>query len=123
MKITKCRKIIDKLIDNPCVMASSDIYAACRDYGFDDAEANEFVKGVFKDVKTQMILSCVFRSGFYRALIAVQDMVEDVELKEKQSMRKIRAKEFMDVLPSGVETNILLGQILEVLEGYENEGM
>lgn len=123
MKITKCRKIIGKFIDNPCVMASSDVYAAGRDYGFDDAEANEFVKGVFKDVKMQMILSCVFRSGFYRALIVVQDMVEDVELKEKQSMRKIRAKEFMDVLPKGDETNVLLEQILDVLEGYENEGM
>lgn len=120
MKITKFGKIIDKLIDNPCVMASSDIYAAGRDFGFDDAEANEFVKGVFKDVKTQMMLSCVFRSGFYRSLIAVQNMVEDAEPEEKQSMREIRPKEFTVVLPSGIETNALLEQILE---GYENEGM
>lgn len=122
MKIVKFRKIIDKFIDNPCVMVSSDVYAAGRDYGYDDAEASEFVEAVFKDSKMQMVFSSVFRSGFYRALISVQNRVEEAELKEKQSIRKIRAKEFFDVLPEGIDRDLLFDRIRKTLEVYENEG-
>lgn len=122
VKIVKFRKIIDKFIDNPCVMASSDVYAAGRDYGYDDAEASELVEAVFKDSKMQMVFSSVFRSGFYRALISVQNRVEEAELKEKQSIRKIRAKEFFDVLPEGIARDLLFDRIRKTLEVYENEG-
>lgn len=123
MKITKFRKVIETLYNNPCAMKSSDVYAAGRDYGYDDAEAKELVKEVFKDTKTQMIFSSVFRSGFYRAIRAVQNKVEDNELKEKRSMRKTRAKELMDVLPEGIDRCILWRQILETLEKYDIEGI
>ena len=123
MKITDFRKVIDRLYNNPCVMESSDVYAAGRDYGYDDAEAKELVKEVFEDTKTQMIFSSVFRTGFYRAIIAVQKKVEDNELKEKHSKRKIRAKELMDVLPAGIDRDILWSQIWNTLEKYDIEGI
>lgn len=69
-----------------------------------------------------MVFSSVFRSGFYRALISVQNRVEEAELEEKQSTRKIRAKEFFDVLPEGIDRDLLFDRIRKTLEVYENEG-
>ena len=123
MKSKKLKKILNNLRNNPSVMATSDVYAAARDYGFDDGEAKGFVHMVFGDVKTQMLLSSVFRAGYSRALIAVEQEAEYQAGKETLSERKRRAKELMDLLPDGEVKEKMEDEVFWGLELLEDAGI
>lgn len=101
MKEVRLRKIIKALRDNPSIMCSSDIYAAARDWGLKDKEAEEVVGNIVGHTKIFMACSSFFRAGYSRALIAVEQEAEYRAGKEMLSERKRRAKELMDLLPDG----------------------
>ena len=123
MKSKQLKKILDNLRNNPSVMVSSDVYAAARDYGCDDGGAKDLTRMVFGDPKTQMLLSSVFRAGYSRALIAVEQEVEYQAGKEMLSERKRRAKELMDLLPDGEVKDKMEDEVFWGLELLEDAGI
>lgn len=122
MKDSKLKKILNDLRSNPRVMIAADVYAAGRDYGCDDQGATEFVGGVFSSAKSQMLMSSVFRAGFSRALIAIEEEVKFYERREILGERKRRAAEFLDLLPDDPVKDELYNVIHLALEDLEYEG-
>lgn len=119
MKAKQLIKILKTLRNNPSVMVSSDVYAAGRDYGYDDIGAKCLVEHVFSNTKYQMLLSSVFRAGYSRALISVEQKAEHQAEMEMLSERKRRAKEFIDLLPDGRWSEKLSAEIYGALEVLE----
>lgn len=123
MKSTQLKKILNTLRNHPSVMIASDVYAAARDYGYDDREAKDIVHRVFGEIKTQMLLSSVSRRGFSRALIAVEQEAEYQARKNMLSERKRRAKEFMGLLPDGEVKDKMEDEVFWGLELLEDAGI
>lgn len=123
MKEVRLRKIIKALRDNPSIMCSSDIYAAARDWGLNDKEAEEVVGNIVGDTKIFMACSSFFRAGYSRALIAVEQEAEYQAGKEMLSERKRRAKELMDLLPDGVLKDKMEDEVFWGLEMFEDAGI
>ena len=122
MKDFKFKKILNDLRSNPHVMNASDAYAAARDYGCDDQEAREFVSAIFRDTRSQMLMSSVFRAGYSRALIDIEEEVKFYERREILGERKRRAAEFLDLLPDVPVKDELYNVIHLALEDLEYEG-
>lgn len=123
MKTKQLNKILKNLRSKPSVMVSSDVYAAGRDYGYDDLGAKCLVEYVFSNTKSQMILSSVFRAGYSRALIAVEQEAEYQAEKEMLSERKRRARELMDLLPDGEVKDKMEDEVFWGLELLEDAGI
>ena len=123
MKLKQLKKILKTLRNHPSVMALSDVYAAAMDYGCEYEVAKNFVSMVFGEVKTQMLLSSVFRAGYSRALIAVEQEAEYQAGKEMLSERKRRAKELMDLLPDGEVKDKMEDEVFRGLELFEDAGI
>lgn len=70
MKQVRIRKIIKVLRDNPSIMCSSDIYAAARDWGLNDQEA-EYQAG--KEMLSER----------KRRAKELMDLLPDGEIKDK----------------------------------------
>ena len=122
MKDFKLKKILNDLRSNPRVMGTADVYAACRDYGCDGQEAGDFVRGIFNDTKAQMIMSSVFRVGYSRALIDIEEGVKFCDRREILAERKRRAAEFLDLIPGVPVKDELYNVIHLALEDLEHEG-
>lgn len=122
MKKVGLRKIIKALRDNPSIMCSSDIYAAARDWGLSDQEAEEVVGNIVGDMKIFTACSSFFRAGYSRALIAVEQEAEYQARKEMLSERKRRAKELMDLLPGGEVKDKMEDEVFWGLEMFEDAG-
>lgn len=123
MKKVRLRKIIKALRNNPSIMRSSDIYAAARDRGLNDQEAEEVVGNIVGDMKKFLVCSSYFRAGYSRALIAVEQEVEYQAEKEMLSERKRRAKELMDLLPDGEVKDKMEDEVFWGLEMFEDAGI
>lgn len=123
MKQVRLRKIIKALRDNPSIMCSSDIYAAARDWGLNNQEAEEVVGNIVGDMKRFMACSSFFRAGYSRALIAVEQEAEYQAEKEMLSERKRRAKELMDLLPDGEVKDKMEDEVFWGLELFEDAGI
>lgn len=123
MKKGILRKIIKALRDNPAIMCSSDIYAAARDWGLNEQEAEGVVGNIVGDMKIFMVCSSFFRAGYSRALIAVEQEAEYRDGKEMLSERKRRAKELMDVLPDGEVKDKMEDEVFRGLELFEDAGI
>lgn len=123
MKEVRLRKIIKALRDNPSIMCSSDIYAAARDCGLNDKEAEEVVGNIVGGTKIFMACSSFFRAGYSRALIAVEQEAEYQAGKEMLSERKRRAKELMDLLPDGELKDKMEDEVFWGLELFEDAGI
>lgn len=123
MKQVRLRKIIKALRDNPSIMCSSDIYAALRDWGVNDQEAQEVAGNIVGDMKKFMACSSFFRAGYSRALIAVEQEAEYQAGKEMLSERKRRAKELMDLLPDGEIKDKMEDEVFWGLELFEDAGI
>lgn len=122
VKNFKFKKILNDLRSNPRVMVAADVYASGRDYGCDDQEARELVRRILWDTKAQMILSRVFRAGYSRALIDIEEEVKFYERREILGERKRRAAEFLDLLPDVPVKDELYNVINLALEDLEYEG-
>lgn len=123
MKKVRLRKIIKALRDNPLSMRSSDIYAAARDWGLNNQEAEEVVGIIVGDMKKFMLCSSFFRAGYSSALIAVDQEAEYQAGKEMISERKRRAKELMDLLPDGEVKDKMEDEVFWGLELFEDAGI
>lgn len=123
MKKVRLRKIIKALRDNPSIMCSSDIYAAARDRGMNDQEAREAVGNIVGDMEIFTVCSSYFRSGYSRALIAVEREAEYQAGKEMLSERRRRAKELMDLLPDGEVKDKMEDEVFRGLELFEDVGI
>lgn len=122
MKDFKLKKILNDLRSNPRVMNAADVYAAGRDYGCDGQEARNLVSGIFNDTKAQMIMSSVFRVGYSRALIDIEEEVKFCDRREILAERKRRAAEFLDLIPGVPVKDELYNVIHLALEDLEHEG-
>lgn len=122
VKDFKLKKILNDLRSNPRVMGTADAYAAGRDYGCDDQEARDFVRGIFNDTKAQMLMSSVFRAGYSRALIDIEEEVKFCDRREILAERKRRAAEFLDLIPGVPVKDELYNVIHLALEDLEHEG-
>lgn len=74
------------------------------------------------DTKAQMIMSSVFRVGYSRALIDIEEEVKFCDRREILAERKRRAAEFLDLIPGVPVKDELYNVIHLALEDLEYEG-